>query len=404
MAMTRMGFLKTVAGAAFAGSFLRGSEKLAAAQDKAKLPLKAVRIRDVEIFPYDLPQKTVIHISLGDTSVTQNVLVRVRTEEGVVGWGEASPFPAVTSDTQSTSVEFGKNLAEILRGRDPFTISRIVADMDAAAPHNPSIKAAMEMAIWDICGKIAGHPVCCLLGNYRDTFETDQTIFIGTPPAMVEAARNVVKAGFKTIKIKVGESPEKDIERLRAVREAVGDKIELRIDANQGWTPAQAVRALRGMANFNIQECEQPVLYSDWEGMKYVREHSPMPIMADESVFVPQDAIEGIRHNAMDMINIKLMKSGGIMKGARIAQIAEAADMKCMVGCMTETRLGLTAAAHLVSSQKSIEFADLDAFLIHSFDPVIGGMQIKDGMVTLPQTPGLGAEMDPSFLNKLKSA
>ncbi len=403
MAMTRKGFLKTLGGAAFAGTFLRGSERLLAAQEKAKVPLKAVRIRDVEVYPYNLPQKTVIHIALGSTSVTENVLVRLRTEEGVVGWGEASPFPPVTGDTQKTTVVMGKELTDTLRGRDPFSLARIVADMDAFAPHNPSIKAAFEMALWDICGKVAGRPICCLMGSYRDSFETDQTIFIDTPEKMVEAAQNVVRAGFKTIKVKVGESPEKDVERLRAIRQAVGDNIELRIDANQGWTPADAVRGLQGLEKYNIQECEQPVVYWDWDGLKYVRQHSKIPIMADESVHTPQDAVEAVRRDAVDMINIKLMKSGGMLQAARIAEIAAAANIKCMLGCMTETRLGLTAAAHVVASQKNIEYADLDAFLVHSFDPVVGGIVIKDGVITVPQAPGLGTEMDPGFVNKLKA-
>jgi L-Ala-D/L-Glu epimerase / N-acetyl-D-glutamate racemase len=404
MAMTRKGFIKTLAGAAFAGGFLRGSETLLEAQEKAKIPLKAVRIRDIEVWPYNLAQKQVIHIALGSTSVTENVLVRLRTEEGVIGWGEASPFQMVTGDTQKTSVTLGREMADVLKGQDPFDLAKIVADMEAFAPHNPSIKAAFEMAVWDLCGKIAGRPVCCLLGNYRKSFETDQTIFIDTPPKMVEAAQNVVKGGFKTIKIKVGESPEKDIARLKAIRESVGDNIELRIDANQGWSPAEAVRALRGLEKYQIQECEQPVVYWDWDGLKFVHDNSAIPIMADESVHVPQDAIEAVRRDAVDMINIKLMKSGGILQGKRIAEIAAAANIKCMLGCMTETRLGLTAAAHLVASQKNIEFADLDAFLVHSFDPVIGGMEIKNGMVTLPETPGLGTDMDPSFVKKVQTA
>lgn len=405
MAMTRKSFLRGLTGATLASGFLgRWSETLLHAQEKTRIPVRSTRIRDAEVLPFMLKQKLVIHISLGSTATTDNVLVRLRTEDGVVGYGEASPYPAITGETQQTNVALGRDLAQMVRGRDPFTVSRIFADMEAFAPGNPSIKAAFEMALWDICGKIAGQPICCLLGNYRDSFETDQTIFIDTPEVTANAAREVVRQGFKVIKVKVGESPEKDVARLRAVREAVGPDVGLRIDANQGWTPADAVRSLRALEPFKIQFCEQPVLAWDWAGMKFVRDNVGIPVMADESVHVPHDLIEGIREDAVDMVNIKLMKAGGLLQAVRIAQIADAANMKCMLGCMQETRLGLSAAAHVVASQKNVQYADLDAFLVHNSDPVMGGMEIKDGVVHLPQAPGLGLDIDPAFVGKLRAA
>lgn len=406
MSMTRKSFLKTVAGAAMAGGFLhRGPAALLEAQEKLHLPTKSTRIRDVEIFPYSVQVKVVIKIALGTMPTTEeNVFVRLRTEEGVTGVGEAAPYSPVTSETQQTDVAMGRTLAELVRGCDPFTLSKIVDDMDALSPNNPSIKAAFEMALWDICGKITGQPICCLLGRYRESFETDKTIFIDTPAAMAEAAREVVREGFRTIKVKVGEAPQIDIERLRAVREAIGSDIALRIDANQGWSPAEAVRCLRGIENFQIQACEQPVPYWDWEGLKYVREHSSMPIMADESVHSPHDAIEAVRREAVDIINIKLMKTGGILNAVRIAEIADAADLKCMLGCMDESSLALTAAAHVVASRKNIIYADLDSFLFNVSNPIIGGMEIKQGVVHLPSAPGLGLEIDPAFLKKLTPA
>jgi L-alanine-DL-glutamate epimerase-like enolase superfamily enzyme len=220
---------------------------------------------------------------------------------------------------------------------------------------------------------------------------------------MAERAQGVVDDGFKTVKVKVGEVPDTDIERLRAVRAAVGPAVRLRIDANQGWTAAEAVRALRGIEQFDIEFCEQPVMYSDWDGLKYVRNHSGIPIMADESVHSPGDAIEAVRRDAVEMINIKLMKAGGILSSMRIAEIAGAAGMKCMIGAMNETRIALTAAAHVAMSQKPILYADLDTFTEHKLDPVAGGMQVKDGIVTVPDAPGLGLDVDPAFLKTLES-
>jgi L-alanine-DL-glutamate epimerase-like enolase superfamily enzyme len=289
----------------------------------------------------------------------------------------------------------------MVKGRDPFTIPKISLEMDNFSPGDPGIKAAFEMALWDIVGKIAGQPVCCLLGKFRDSFLTDRTVYLDTPAVMAEKARKISDAGFKVVKVKLGEAPEYDIQRLGAVRAAVGPHINLRIDANQGWTPAMAVQALKGLDQFRVEFCEQPVPYWDWEGMKFVRERSSIPIMADESVHSPHDAIEAIRRNACDMINIKVMKTGGILNAMRVAQIADAADMNCMLGCMSEIRVALTAAAHVVVASPNVLYADLDAFTEYDTDPVIGGMQLRDGSLSLPETAGLGLDIDPSWLKSL---
>ena len=405
MDITRKGFLKTMGCFTVAGGFLSSiSQTMAMAQEKTKVPVRATRIRDVEVFPYSMKTKVVVKISLGDEETSDGFFVRVRTEDGVVGYGEGSPFTPITAETQQSAVVMAKALGEKLKGRNPFEIAHIVADMDAFAPNNPSSKAALEMAVWDICGKLAGLPVCCMLGRYRDHFETDKTIFLEPPDVMAQSAQQVVRDGFKIVKVKVGQSPEMDTARLRAIREALGPDIKIRIDANQGWTPAEAVRSLRQIEKYQIQFAEQPIAYWDWAGMKFVRDNTPMPIMADESVHVEHDAIEGVRRDAIDMINIKLMKSGGILHGSRIADVADAANLKCMVGCMEETKLGLTAAAHLVCSQKSILYADLDAYLFLADDPVIGGFTLKDGTVIMPQSSGLGVDIDPTYLAKLHVA
>ncbi len=405
MSMTRKSFLKTMAGVAMVGGVLRrGPAALLEAQEKSLVPAKAARIRDVQIFPYSVAQKVPLKIAIPVAIKADNIYVRLRTEDGVTGVGEASPYSPVTSETQQSDIAMAHQLAELVRGRDPFTLSKIIDDMDTLSPGNPSIKAAFEMALWDICGKITGQPICCLLGRYRETFETDKTVFIDAPAAMAEAAAEVVREGFRAVKVKVGEAPEKDIARLRAIREAVGPDIALRIDANQGWNPAEAVRCLHGIEEFQIQACEQPVPSWDWEGLRFVREHSFMPIMADESVHSPHDAIEAVRREAVDIINIKIMKTGGILNAVRIAEIAEAADLTCMLGCMNESSLSLTAAAHVIASRKNIIYADLDSFLFNVTNPIIGGMEIKQGVIHLPPAPGLGLEIDPAFLKTLTPA
>lgn len=405
MQVTRKRFFQTMIGAAAAGGFMSSAvAPLLLAQEKARIPAKATKIRDIEILPYTVPQRIVIKVALPVSPSANNIFVRLRTEDGVIGVGESSPYSPVTSETQQSDVAFGRTLTELVRGRDPFTLAKIVDDMDGLSPHNPSIKAAFEMAFWDICGKITGQPICCLLGRYRDTFETDQTIGIQTPEAMAENAKEIVRQGFRTIKVKVGESPEIDIERLARVREAAGPDINLRIDANQAWTAAETLQNLRGMEKYHIQACEQPVPYWDLEGLKFIHDHSSIPLMADESVHAPHDVIELARRNAVDLINIKLMKSGGILNAVRIAQVSAATGIKCMLGSMSESSLALTAAAHVVASQKNIIWADLDAALFLAKNPIVGGMEIKQGMVHLPPAPGLGLEIDPDFLKTLSPA
>ena len=229
-------------------------------------------------------------------------------------------------------------------------------------------------------------------------------MYLDDPHVMAEKASSVVSRGFKCVKVKLGESAAADIERIRSVRERVGKEPRIRIDANQGWSPNEAVRALKGIDAYDVQFCEQPVRYWDWEGLRFVRERSPIPIMADESVHSPHDAIQAVRRDAVDMINIKLMKTGGILQAVSVARIADAADMNCMLGCMSETRVALTAAAHVVCSQRNVLWADLDAFTEHNLDPVIGGMQLKDGIIQAPTTPGLGLDIDPAWLRTLRVA
>lgn len=405
MLMNRKLFLKMFAGSlAAAKCFDAPAMGLAQAQQKSGLPAKSTRVCSIDIMPFHIPMTEEIKIAIGTDITADNIYIRLRTEDGVVGWGESSPYSPVTGETQQSDVAMGKSLAAFVQGKDAFTLPRIVAEMEAFAPGNGSIKAAFEMALWDICGKVAGQPVCNLLGCYRDSFESDKTVGIDKPEVMARKAAEIVQLGFRNVKIKVGESPLTDVERIRAVRAAIGPKVNLRMDANQGWSPMDCVQVLRSVADQQVQLCEQPVVYWDWAGLRYIRENSGVSIMVDESVHVAHDAITGIRENAMDAINIKLMKSGGILGAVRIAQVADAANIKCMLGCMDETRLGLTAAAHVVASQKNVVFADLDANLFLATDPVIGGMELRQGVIRLPHAAGLGLDVDPAFVAKLRAA
>jgi len=402
MNFTRKGFLRAIAGGGVAsglGALLPGSLFAAAQAEKKRRPT----ITSVDAAPFSVALHSEAKVALGVPPTADNVLIRLRTSDGTIGYGEVSSYSPVMSETQGTNLALARPLGSLLLGRDPFELPQLLDAMVSTSPRSSGIIAAFEMALWDLCGKIAGQPVYRLLGAAKESFETDCTVFLGAPEEMAKVAVDWVREGFPAIKVKLGQAPALDIARVRAIREAVGPQVRLWCDANQGWSVTDSLVALRGIAPYGLEFCEQPVKDWDWNGLRHVRANSPVPIMADESVHSPHDAIEGLRQNAFDMINIKLMKTGGILPAVRLAHVAAAANVPCMVGCMAETRLALTAAAHVVMSQAIIRWADLDAYHEMVVDPCTGGMKVERGVVTLPDTPGLGIEMDPAIVKKLQA-
>lgn len=363
-----------------------------------------MKVRDIDIFYFDIPLQQPFKISIGTMHGANDVLVRVETDAGLTGWGEACPFPPITGETQDTNVAVARHLRDLLIGRDPLAVGAFIREAGRLINANPSIVAAFDMALYDIAGKAAGLPLFRLLGGERIAIETDITADLDTPERMAERARGFVAAGFRKIKVKVGQNPELDLARLMSIRKAVGEGCAISIDANQGWKVPQAIAALRDMEELRIDFVEQPVASWDIPGLQEVRRGSPIPVMADEAVFSPHDAIRLVRAEACDYFNIKLMKCGGVCNAIKIAHIAESANIPCMIGCMLETRLALTAAAHVMTAERNIVFADLDGHTSHALDAVIGGMKLEGGTITLPESPGLGVDVDPAFLRGLKKA
>lgn len=371
--------------------------------DAAREEVRKMKIKKVEIFSFDVPLVEPFRISIGTMYAANDVLVRITADSGLYGIGEACPFPPITGETQDSNIAAARAIREILLDKDPLNIEGLIDGIGNIVHANPSAVAAFDMALYDLLGKVAGLPLYKLLGGYRSSFETDLTTGLNTPEKMAASVKESLALGYRQIKIKVGEDPDLDLRRVQAVRQAIGPEVKLRIDANQGWSVTQAISALKRMEPYQIEFCEQPVKDSDIYGLRQVRAQSPVPVMADESLFGPADAIKLIKEEACDYFNIKLMKAGGILNSLKIAHVAAAANIKCMVGCMLETRLGLTAAAHLVASQKNIVFADLDGNSEHKVDPIIDGIKVERGTIYLPEKPGLGCEVDAAFLKKMKS-
>ena len=406
--LSRKDFLKTI-GLGVVGSSALGRYARAAGRGEADAPeraavYKGAKVTGVDIFLMDLALKQPFTIAIGTIKAANDILVKVHTDAGITGIGEACPALPITGETQAACLAVARDARELVVGRDPTSIESILRSFGQFFHTAPSVVAAYDMALYDIVGKMAGLPVFRLLGGDRTTFETDRTVSIDTPKVMAERAKGFAARGFRTIKVKVGQDPDEDVARVEAVREAVGPATKVRIDANQGWTVPQAVATLKRMERYGVQFVEQPVVAWDVAGLKTVKDESPIPVMADEAVFRPEDALRLVKAEACHYMNIKLMKSGGIAEAVRIAHIADAADIRCMVGCMNESRVALTAAAHCVASQANIVFSDLDGNEEHTMDPVVDGMAVKDGMIVLSEKPGLGVDVDPAFLKTLKKA
>ncbi len=342
-------------------------------------------------------------IATGTMHFAQNLIVRVHTDAGLIGIGECSAFPMIAGETQATCYEMAKDFAVIWKHKDPLQIESRMQELDLFTAGNYTAKSAFDMALYDIAAQHANKPLYQFLGGQYKVIETDLTIGIDTPENMAATAIEYQKKGVHIIKVKLGKKVSEDIQRIKEIREAIGYNIKIRIDANQGWTFDDAVIALTSLGNYQIEFCEQPMRKWNDELLPQLMAISPIPIMADESVFTHHDAERLIRHKACTYINIKFAKSGGILEATKINQVAEANGIACMLGGMLESRVALTAKMHFALAHHNILFYDLDTCLIgHKIDPVLGGIRYTGMELSLSDTPGLGADVDPEFLKTLE--
>jgi L-alanine-DL-glutamate epimerase-like enolase superfamily enzyme len=359
-------------------------------------------ITSVEIYKFDIPFKHTLTVALGTFHHAPNILVRIITEDGTYGLGESSPIWSITGETQDTAFCAGQALAKLVLHKDPSDITGCMRELESYLIHNTSIKCAFDIALADWVGKRLNIPLYTLLGGSARPLVTDVTLGIASPDQMAAEAHAWVDRGFGSIKVKLGTTTDQDVARIAAIRQEVGQETILRIDANQGWDCSTAISTLNALASYRIEYCEQPVACWDQVGIKKVRQASPVPIVADESLFDHHDALALARQEACDYFNIKLAKSGGLQNAMKINAIAEAAGIRCMIGCMFETRLALTAAAHLAAARPNIAFLDLDSAFYLADDPVLGGVSFDGENIMLPESPGLGADVSPDVLSKLE--
>lgn len=382
-----------------------------------------LQIDRIDLYKFLIPLKEPFIISLGAEYNAESVIVVIRTKEGITGFGECSPYAAINGEIVDTCMVVGKKIAGILKNENPLDIKKCIQSMNKLIYGNTSIKSAFDMALLDITSQHAGVPLYKYLRQLRrellgkdakklkelnndiikKEIHTDYTISIGEVDKMAADAVKYKEQGFPVIKVKVGGEPKTDIERIKAIRKAIGKDIALRIDANQGWKVKGAIEVLNAVEDCNIQFCEEPVARWNFMKLRKVRNNSPIPIMADETCGDEHDAERLVELGACDMFNIKLGKCGGLYNALKIVNIATDASMPLQIGGFTESKLGVTAEAHLAHTSNNILYYDFDTPLMFSEDPISGGISYeKNGLVVLPETPGLGAGIDEGRLIKME--
>jgi L-alanine-DL-glutamate epimerase-like enolase superfamily enzyme len=332
-------------------------------------------IKSIGIYKLIIPLKEPFVISLGTQYDAESIIVVIKTDDHA-GYGECSPYMSINGESLDTCFIVGQYFAKILKGKNALDIKECVEAMDKTFYGNYSIKSAFDMALYDIASQFEGLPMYKFLGGKNNkTLITDYTVSIGESGKMAENAAAYKQQGFPVIKVKLGESKHRDAERIHLIREAIGYEIPMRVDANQGWDVKTAIATLQELERYNIQYCEEPIPRWDFMRLRKVRKKSPIPIMADESCCTHHDAKRLIGLKACDMFNIKLGKSGGIYE----------------------------AFAHLALCSDNILHCDFDTPLMFTEDPVSGGLTYhENGVVKVPETPGLGAWIEEERLNKME--
>jgi len=418
-----------------------------------------MKIQKIEIGYIRIPLVTPFRTALRTVDCINDLIVRITAENGSVGFGEAPPTAVITGDTkESIEAAICSYIAPAILGMDLLDLDAVMEKMEKSIAKNTSAKAAVDIALYDLYAKQMGRPLYQVLkdrcaektscgekgeqgcdslkdkacpkampfenepygkaplstggiaskkgdakssmGSARDfppVVETDITISVDETEKMVSDSLRAIKDGFRILKIKVGKGGAKDVERVRAIRRAVGPDVVLRVDANQGWTKEEAISTIRAMedADLAVELVEQPLSCHDFRGLKAVTNAVGTPILADESVFSYEEAERVIEEHAADLINIKLMKTGGLYQAQRICDLADRHQVKCMIGCMLESKVSVSAGVHLAAARSCVTMADLDGPSLCAEDPYEGGPVFHGPNIYLNETAGIGIRYVP---------
>ena len=349
-------------------------------------------IQQITLARLNIPLIRPFITALRRTEQVEDIVVIIQSDSGLVGYGSAAATPVITGDSSESILSAIQLIAPQLIAKDVANFEELLLLIQNSLVNNSSAKAALDIAIHDLVAKSMHVPLYKFLGGGRPELKILTTISVKDSPAMVKDAERFVAQGFSTLKIKVGLDPAEDIARILAIAQAVGDKIQLVTDANQGWNPKAALQVIDSLVaqQINLALIEQPVKAWDYAGLKYVRDNSRIPIYADESAFNLQDVTRIVSGQLADGINLKLMKSGGLYAARAIYALASSYNLPCMAGCMLESPIGLAAMASLVVGRSNIKFVDLDPITMLKSNPVHGGLALTGATVSLADAPGLG--------------
>ena len=364
-------------------------------------------ITKIEVFPIGVKLIKPLKIAKMVRERSSNIIIKIETNEGVTGYGEATAVHFFWGETQGSMKDVAENLlSPALIGEDPTNIIALIDRMNSVIVGNPFAKAAVEMALWDIKGKALNTPVYNLLGGSRRTsIPMCHAVSYGSLDEMVKKAEEHIDQGYETLKIYCGkETPQADLERVRAIRNAVGDNINLYIEINQRWNLKTALSALPVLEELNIQFMEQPLPSSSGKEMKIFRERSPIPIALDESVFSAEDIVMAKEEGLSDIVIIYVLKAGGIYNAKKALDIAETVKMDAYMGSFNELGISSIASAHVATTIVDLPYpCYLVGPTLYEEDIIKEPLDIRDGMLHLTDKPGFGITVDEGQLEKFKT-
>jgi L-alanine-DL-glutamate epimerase-like enolase superfamily enzyme len=353
-----------------------------------------MQITSVQVVPVelklDLPYRTAYQQEEIDQVVV--VFIRVETRQGKVAWGCAAFDPAITGETLEDVVSACQACADRAPDLSPLNTEFALEELAQLTQGTPSALCAFDLAFHDLLGLAAGLPLHRLLGGYRSRIQTSITISIASVKETVDLARDRVRQGFRILKIKGGIDPDEDVHRIQAVNEAL-PRITLRLDADQGYTISQALDVARALEG-KIEMLEQPTPADDVDGLRQVTKHSPVPILADESVTGPSSALEVAAQRAADGMSIKLTTCGGLRCARQIDTVARAAKMATMVSCVHEPALLTAAGLCFALSSPNVHYGDLDGHMDLVGDPTVTSFRLEEGYLIATDVPGLGCTVN----------
>jgi o-succinylbenzoate synthase len=355
-----------------------------------------MKIKDIQTHILRAPLKNPFITSLRRVDALEDLVVIIECDDGSLGYGEGAPTPVITGETMGSMIAAIEYIKPFILGREIEDLDTVLDLLHTQILKNTTAKSALEIALYDLKAKSVKKPLYKMLGGTQTHFKTDITISMGEIDKMVADSLDAVNLGYDTLKIKIGDDPQKDIKRVKAIHSVLDKHIKLRLDANQGWTAKESVILLHALEKENIiaEFIEQPVKADDIEGLKYIKDRVQTPLLADESIFSVKDARNLLEMQAIDYVNIKLAKTAGITQALKLANLSAEFGVKCMIGCMLEGPVSVAAGIHVASAKADIiTMLDLDAVSLLASHPVETNILFNESNIILSDSIGLGVSL-----------